>query len=145
MLQKNTTKNESRFRYRPVVEFLERRDTPSAGGGGTAAIDSVLLANYSAIYDGSEFLGEHDVITAEVLTTNEDGNEIYEYVWQVNGQTVETETSSSVTDTLDMTEIGFGWSEAEVTVNVSLLESGNVVSQGTANITDGGSPLGPAW
>jgi hypothetical protein len=116
------------------------------------AIASVLIDNYLVDYSGDTLVSTpdnatpDDVVTAQVNTTiPADGTVTYQYCWTVSGQTVQTDNTTSVTDTLDMTQIGDGESGDQVNVTVSLIVGGTTSSQGAAEIKDMSAPTGTVW
>jgi hypothetical protein len=110
-------------------------------------INSVTLDNYLANYDDTDDDSTaDDVVTAQVDATNLTNAQVaFQYVWEVSGQVVRTDTTASVTDTFDLTGIGDGECGAQIDVTVSLLNGGDTASQGAATIVDQSAPSGSAW
>ncbi|MDW8224313.1 MAG: hypothetical protein RMJ82_15330 [Gemmatales bacterium] len=112
-----------------AVEELERRDLMNAA----PIIGSLLFDNISP--------HTTDTLQVQVVDVVDADNDplTFQYDWRVNGQLVQTSTSSSPTVTLDLSQPGFGDRGDVIEVTVAVSDGSNTTSA-TAALTVVASP-----
>jgi len=122
-------KTSVRRRGQLQVEELERRDLLNAA----PTLDGLLLNNYLP--------QTTDVVQVQVVdAVDPDGDLLsFQYDWRVNGQTVQTTTSSSPFDTLDLSQPGFGDRGDLIEVFVTISD-GNDTTSAMASLTVAAAP-----
>lgn len=105
-------------------DTLKVEVTPNDGTtNGTAASDSVTVANSAPVATVSLGVGNptvDSVVTATATATDADGDTVsLTYVWKIGTTTVRTETTTSLTDQLDLSTTALDVGDAVLTVEVT--------------------------